>query len=424
MLGDLDDKRVTEVVGKDDRVTVLTDSWRAPGQEPVATAGDWVGSTKFLVRLPAQEAVEPQASGVPPTGVGEAVDEPPARPALNANSRVADMKSRLKQLGGPIWGDKARQWERLQEYEARTKASADIERELRAREEALNRDPALGRQPVELKVPVPPSEVEKALRELTHLPYAPWCEACVRGRGKNLPHYGLPIAEEAALRSARLRPMIYMDWFDTASSDEDGKRGEGITKALLVIDGETGYVAAIPAYTKGAEQFPHLIKMVTTFLKLMRHEQIRLRSDQEPSLRALILAVRAQWTHSVLIEESPLYSSESNGRAERAIQTGCFPAGSLGAPPGVAPELHPSGLELAHPSCCVAAQPVPRQVEWADVLRGALPEPVQERGGALRRGCALYGAPSEESSEEVGASASEDGCYDGAWHLAGSGRGF
>ena len=425
-LADLDDERVTEVVGKDDRVTVLTDGWRAPGQEPVATAGDWVGSTKFLVRLPAREAVEPQASGsgsVPPTGVGEAVDEPPTRPALNANSRVADMKSRLKQLGGPIWGDKARLWERLQEYEARTKASADIERELRAREEALNRDPALGRQPVELKVPVPPSEVEKGLHELTRLPYAPWCEACVRGRGRDLPHYGLPIGEEAALRSARLRPMIYMDWFDIASSDEDGKRGEGITKALLVIDGETGYVAAIPAYTKGAEQFPHLIKMVTTFLKLMRHEQIRLRSDQEPSLRALILAVKAQWTHSVLIEESPLYSSESNGRAERAIQT----VRRLGASLRVALELR-LGLRLSstHPA-------------WSSLIRHAAwlhnrfhvksngrtcPEPVQERGGAFRRGCALYGAPSEESPEEVGASASEDGCYDGAWHLAGSGRGL
>ena len=165
-------------------------------------------------------------AAIPPQSV---VDEPPTHAALNPNSRVADMKARLKQLGGRIWGDKARLWERLQEYEARTRASAAIEKELCAREEALNRDPALGRQPVELKVLVPPSEVEKALHELTHLPYAPWCEACVRGRGKDLPHYGLTIGEEAALRSARLRPMIYMDWFDIASSDDAGKREEGIT---------------------------------------------------------------------------------------------------------------------------------------------------------------------------------------------------
>ena len=95
------------------------------------------------------------------------------------------------------------------------------------------------------------------------------------------------------------------------------------------------------------EQFPHLIKMVVTFLELMRHEKIKLRSDQDPSLKALILAVKAQWPHSVLIEESPLYSSESNGRAERAIQT----VRRLGASLRVALELR-LGLRLSssHPA--------------------------------------------------------------------------
>jgi len=112
-----------------------------------------------------------------------------------------------------------------------------------------------------------------------------------------------------------------MDWFDVASSGEDGKRVEGTTVTLLLTDAETGYVAAIPSPSKGQEMFSHLAKMVITFLKLMRHEKLKIRSDQEPALKALIGMVKEKWPHRILVEESPLYSSQSNGRAERAIQT-------------------------------------------------------------------------------------------------------
>ena len=41
----------------------------------------------------------------------------------------------------------------------------------------------------------------------------------------------------------------------------------------------------------------------------------------KPAIRALIAEVKEAWPHRALVEESPLYSSLSNGRAERAIQT-------------------------------------------------------------------------------------------------------
>jgi hypothetical protein len=66
-----------------------------------------------------------------------AADEPVAAP-LNENSRVTDLRTRLKELGAPVWGDKPRLWERLQEYEVRRKATAETEAILKAREEALN----------------------------------------------------------------------------------------------------------------------------------------------------------------------------------------------------------------------------------------------------------------------------------------------
>jgi len=139
----------------------------------------------------------------------------------------------------------------------------------------------------------------------------------VRGRGKDLPHYGMHRGE---LEESRLRPMVCMDWFDVASSGENGKKVEGTTVTLLLTDAETGYVAAIPSPSKGQEMYSHLTKMVITFLKLMRHKKLKIRSDQEPALKALIGMVKEKWPHRILVEESPLYSSQFNGRAERAIQ--------------------------------------------------------------------------------------------------------
>lgn len=185
------------------------------------------------------------------------------------------------------------------------------------REEALNLDPEQARQPMVLEGPDVPSAVERELHELTHLPFAPWCEACVRGRGKDMPHRKVEPAER------RLMPMVCLDWFIAASSDEQGQRVEGATDVLLLTDAETGYVAAIPAKSKSAESHPHLVEIVVKFLGLMRHEKVKLRSDGEPAIKALVQKVKDQWSkkHTTLVEDTPLYSSPSNGRAERAIQT-------------------------------------------------------------------------------------------------------
>lgn len=119
----LTNRRVTTVFGKDDQNLEFVDGWRSPGDVPAAVQEDWVGTTEF--QLKAEEAV-----------VSDPVDVP-RQPTLNANSRVADLKARLKQLGAPVWGDKARLWSRLQEYEARNAASRNLEAQLQLREEEL-----------------------------------------------------------------------------------------------------------------------------------------------------------------------------------------------------------------------------------------------------------------------------------------------
>ena len=57
-------------------------------------------------------------------------------------------------------------------------ADEELERELMGREEV--------EPPVAIEVPAPgePTSEERRHHRLTHLPYQPWCNVCVRGRGR------------------------------------------------------------------------------------------------------------------------------------------------------------------------------------------------------------------------------------------------
>ena len=172
--------------------------------------------------------------------------------------------------------------------------------------------------------------------------------------------------------------------------------------------------------------YTHLTKMVVTFLKVMRHEKLKIRADQEPALKALIGMVKEQWPHRILVEESPLYSSQSNGRAERAIQTVRRLAASL----RVATELR---YEMALSSGMVAWPWLIRHAAWLHngfhvkyngrtCYEELYPDTVQERGSGLWRVCALHGALSGKQAKETREKASKDGRKHGARHLAWSHR--
>ena len=43
-------------------------------------------------------------------------------------------------------------------------------------------------KPKMILLPVEPTATERALHEITHLPYRSWCKHCVAGKGKQTPH--------------------------------------------------------------------------------------------------------------------------------------------------------------------------------------------------------------------------------------------
>ena len=118
---------------------------------------------------------------------------------------------------------------------------------------------------------------------LTHLPYAPWCEACVRFRGN-------------------------LDFCFTARADGDEK-----LCCLVVSDSHSKWVQAWPVKAKGG-----VAGEITSYLG---YQSVTVRADSAPSCNALresIKALRLKLGMQAHIEQVPKQEHQAN-YAESAI---------------------------------------------------------------------------------------------------------
>eukprot|EP00439_Symbiodinium_sp_Y106_P044119 s5111_g5.t1 len=90
-----------------------------------------------------------------------------------------------------------------------------------------------------LKVPGEPSEIERRVHELTHLPYRDWCEHCVRSKGR----------ESHAVKKKKndRQPVIQIDFSFMATENDLPKR-----TVLNATDVQTGYSMAVVLPSKGS----------------------------------------------------------------------------------------------------------------------------------------------------------------------------
>ena len=236
---------------------------------------------------------------------------------LNSNSLVTHMKGRLKELSAPGWGTKSQLWKRLQErtkLDNEARAIADV---LAQRESDLT-NPSL---PPALPLVMPgvsaPTDEERIRHELTHLPFAPWCEECQRAKGRDMPHHGILHRGET-----RGIPLIVMDYCDAGTDSAGNPLQKAESTCLVVVDNDTGYPCAITTPTKDMSSMSYLIAVCVKFIEFMKHDRVCIRTDGEPSIKSLALKIKqARLPKVTILEDTPLYSSASNGRAERTIQT-------------------------------------------------------------------------------------------------------
>ena len=81
-----------------------------------------------------------------------------------------------------------------------------------------------------LKIPGEPSESERRLHELTHLPYRDWCEHCVKSKGR----------QTHAVKKNDRQPVVQIDFSFLSTENDLPKR-----TILNATDVQTGYAMAI-----------------------------------------------------------------------------------------------------------------------------------------------------------------------------------
>ena len=116
------------------------------------------------------------------------------------------MHERLKELHAPIYGDKRTCYTRLLEWERANKQRIDIAANLEARraQVGISTDPVI---PSPVVGPRPPSDSERALHGLTHVPKAAWCAHCIMGYGQDEPHRRVTFED-----ADRKEPLVCTDY--------------------------------------------------------------------------------------------------------------------------------------------------------------------------------------------------------------------
>ena len=181
-------------------------------------------------------------------------------------------------------------------------------------EEEEEEEEESGRRRVEKRMdPRMPTSDERKEHEMTHIPFRNWCRHCVRGRGK----------EEACRKTEREEgrvPEVHMDFMFM------GEEKGGKTLAILVVkERSTKAVMATVAPRKSSGEW--LSKRVMAWLREVGCGMcdMNMKSDNEPALVAVVNGVdrerAVRGAGRMVIEHSPVHSSQSNGYIERAVQT-------------------------------------------------------------------------------------------------------
>ena len=158
--------------------------------------------------------------------------------------------------------------------------------------------------------PQAPSATEVAEHELTHLPAKPWCEHCIRGRGKdNIHKQKLADEKEVAV------PIIEMDYF-YVTDEAVGQVG------FVAVCCETGYTFCSMA-TENGPVCTYGISSMVSWLGELGHAWFVMQSDGEPALVAFRDACRVKYlkevaagtVQNVAVRVSPVGSHGSKWRS-------------------------------------------------------------------------------------------------------------
>jgi hypothetical protein len=159
---------------------------------------------------------------------------------LDTTSTLRTLRAACETLGLPSSGSKkkclSRLWSHLQAQELI--AAHGAQQQLRGE---------FSRPANAQFVPDAPTEKEIAEHNLTHQPYAPWCELCISNRSQQDPH---PVRRD---ESSSAHSTVSFD-FGFASRTEDEHKACG----LFIHDQQTGAMHVVPTPQKGGRHLQYL----------------------------------------------------------------------------------------------------------------------------------------------------------------------
>ena len=199
---------------------------------------------------------------------------------------------------------------------------------MRARDLTRSAEAALARKPIEQTIAKTPSKEEQRLHDLTHLPYAAWCESCVKHRAR-------PDQRRRSGQAREAGPAISFNFAFTHASgigplgspeDDDGAQmgvadDESGALWLIAVCAETGYVLGLPL--KAKSQLNLIAHESLSFTQVLGHEEVTYYSDNEPTLRQvsrLLVQARGAMGLKTKMRTTKIYDHAGNSLVENAIQ--------------------------------------------------------------------------------------------------------
>ena len=159
-------------------------------------------------------------------------------------------------------------------------------------------------------IPDQPTEQEVQEHNTTHIPFKPWCELCIAHKGRQDKHH-------LESHSASTFSVVSFDF---------GYADRGTDDSLTVLfmhDRSTKMMHAVPTPAKGGRSLPYLTQELCRFISWLGHQEVCLRTDNEPSAVSLLescrKALKGLGVHTTVELVVP-GNKEGNGAAEVTVQ--------------------------------------------------------------------------------------------------------
>ena len=178
-----------------------------------------------------------------------------------------------------------------------------------------------------LPTPTLPTAVEVEEHSIDHFPYRSWCDECVEGRGRELPHSSHANGE----RDIAVVSFDYMfltkkgvvdgcDWDKVAEEDKIDH-----VKVLVIRDAMSKSVFAHAVPQKGLDPERYVVDNIVQCIEWLGHVKVILKSDNEPAIVQVIKeslrSIRVDGQVAQAGEEHSVpYDPQTNGSAETGVR--------------------------------------------------------------------------------------------------------